>query len=103
MAGLGSPLAQGKGVGPDDARASVRAFGELQLFSPLGRFQRQKGLQLLLIQLNFLRPVTPKVAGSSPVAPASSISRLSCVAYFGCNFLAEISPGAWRGVVVDSS
>src|SRR5262249_39809979 len=34
-------------------------------------FQPQKNLQLSLIPLNFVRPVTPKVAGSSPVAPAS--------------------------------
>jgi hypothetical protein len=42
----------------------------LQLFGPLRRFQSQKNLQLLLIPLNFVRPVTPKFAGSSPVAPA---------------------------------
>jgi hypothetical protein len=29
-----------------------------------------------LIPLNFVRPVTPKVAGSSPVAPAISINDL---------------------------
>jgi hypothetical protein len=44
---------------------------ELQLFAPLGRFQPQKNLQLSLIPLNFVRPVTPKVAGSSPVAPGT--------------------------------
>jgi hypothetical protein len=43
---------------------------ELQLFAPLERFQPQKNLQLSLIPLNFVRAVTSKVAGSSPVAPA---------------------------------
>src|SRR5262249_25102459 len=45
-------------------------FGSCNFSPPLGRFQPQKNLQLSLISLNFVRPVTPKVAGSSPVAPA---------------------------------
>src|SRR5262245_30432669 len=59
---------------------------ELQLFAHLGRFQPQKNLQLSLIALHFVRPVTPKVAGLSPVAPGISINdlaRASC-----CNFFA---------------
>src|SRR5262245_57152940 len=47
---------------------------ELQLFALLWRFQPQRNLQLSLIPLNFVRPVTPKVAGSSPVVPAISIT-----------------------------
>src|SRR5262245_63912692 len=43
---------------------------ELQLFALLGQFQPQKNLQLSLIPLHFVRPVTPNVAGSSPVPPA---------------------------------
>jgi hypothetical protein len=43
---------------------------------PLGRFQPQKNLQPSLIPLNLVRPVTPKVAGSSPVAPAISFNDL---------------------------
>jgi hypothetical protein len=61
MAGLGSPLARGKGVG---------WVWELQLFALFGRLQPQKRLQRSLIPLSFVRPVTSKVAGSSPVAPA---------------------------------
>jgi hypothetical protein len=47
-----------------------RLVWELQLFAPFRRFRSQKRLQRSLIPLNFVRPVTPKVAGSSPVAPA---------------------------------
>ena len=50
---------------------------ELQLFALLGRLQPQKNLQLSLIPLNFVRPVTPKVAGLSSVAPAISINDLA--------------------------
>jgi hypothetical protein len=57
MAGLGSALATGKGVG-DEARASA-GFWELQRFALLGQFQPQKNLQLSLIPLNFVWPVTP--------------------------------------------
>jgi hypothetical protein len=39
--------------------------------------------------LNFVRPVTPKVAGSSPVAPAISINELVRLGYFGYSFLAD--------------
>src|SRR5262245_31899313 len=74
------------------SRASA-GFWELQLFAPLGLFQPQKNLQLSLIPLNIVRPVTPKVAGSSPVAPAISIHlvrEVIPVATFwppeGCNF-----------------
>jgi hypothetical protein len=42
----------------------------LQLSAVFGRFQAAKSLQLPLIPWDLVRPVTPKVAGSSPVAPA---------------------------------
>jgi hypothetical protein len=51
-------------------RLGVGWVWELQLFALFGRLQPQKRLQLSLIPLNGVRPVTPKVAGSSPVAPA---------------------------------
>jgi len=38
-------------------------------------------LQQSLIRLGFVRPVTPKVAGSSPVAPAISINELVRAGY----------------------
>jgi hypothetical protein len=63
---------------------------QLQLFAPLRWFQSQKNLQLSLIPLNFVRPVTPKVAGSSPVVPAISINDLERANYSDCNFW---SPG----------
>jgi len=53
--------------------------------------QPQKNLQLSLIPLNFVRPVTPKVAGLSPVAPAISINDLARASYSDCNFLAAQS------------
>src|SRR5262249_41953496 len=56
------------GVGPDEARASA-GLGVATFLLP-GRFQPQKNLQLSLVPLSFVRPVTSKVAGSSPVAPA---------------------------------
>jgi hypothetical protein len=65
----------GDGRRPGLARASARIsqgvgrVWELQLFAPFGWFQPPKKLQPSLIPLNFVRPVTPKVAGSSPVAP----------------------------------
>src|SRR5262245_43697647 len=52
-------------------RLGVGWVCELQLFALFGRLQPHKNLQLSLIPLNFVRPVTPKVAGSSPVAPAT--------------------------------
>ena len=94
MAGLGSALAPGKNVGPDEARASA-GFWELQLFALFGRLQPQKRLQPSLIPLDLVRPVTPKVAGSSPVAPASSINDLLLAGYFGCNFLAPLPATSW--------
>jgi hypothetical protein len=69
------------GVGPDE-RPGVGWVWELQLSALFGRLQPQKNLQLSLIPLNFVRPVTPKVAGSSPVAPAFSINDLVRVSYF---------------------
>src|SRR5262249_32492737 len=66
----------------DRGWASVRmSLGRRVVWScnfspPLGRLQPQKNLQLSLIPLHFVRPVTPKVAGSSPVAPAISINDL---------------------------
>ena len=44
--------------------------GQLQLLAILGPLPAPKQLQLPLISKENLRPVTPKVAGSSPVAPA---------------------------------
>jgi hypothetical protein len=81
---LGRGRGKGRGVGREEVRASAgrRDYGssagqglawrgnQLQLFSLFERFQPQKRLQPSLIRLNFVRPVTPKVAGSSPVAPA---------------------------------
>src|SRR5262245_50625154 len=64
---------------------------ELQLFALLGRFQPQKNLQLSLIPLHFVRPVTPKIAGSSPVAPGISINDLARASCSDCNFLAPQS------------
>ena len=43
---------------------------QLQLFAVFGRVRAKKMLQPSLIPLDLVRPVTPKVAGSSPVAPA---------------------------------
>ena len=74
-----------------EARASARMrlgrrLGwELQLFALFGWLQPQKNLQLSLIPLNFVPPVTPKVAGSSPVAPAISINELVRVGYSDYN------------------
>jgi hypothetical protein len=59
--------------GDDREGGHAYAEVELQLFAPLGRFQPQKNLQLPLIPLNFVRPVTPKVAGSNLVAPAIAV------------------------------
>jgi hypothetical protein len=56
-------------------RAGRRPGFRLQLFALFGRFQPQKNLHLSLIPLNFVRPVTPKVAGSSPGAIASGAPR----------------------------
>jgi hypothetical protein len=86
MAGLGSAAAPGEGVGPDEARVVGWAW-ELQLFAPFRRFRSQKKSQRSLIPLNFVRPVTPKVTGSSPVATAISISTLVRASYSDCNFL----------------
>jgi Transposase IS116/IS110/IS902 family len=47
------------------------------------------------------RTVTPKVAGSSPVAPAIEINRLVLPGYFGCNFLAERSCNFCSGFVLN--
>jgi hypothetical protein len=57
-------------VGPDEGRAPA-GFLWLQLFTVFLPFQAQKRLQPSLIPLDLVRPVTPKVAGSSPVAPAT--------------------------------
>ena len=48
-------------------------------------------LQPSLIPLDLGRPVTPKVAGLSPVAPAISINDLARASYSDCNFLAAQS------------
>jgi len=48
-------------------------------------------LQPALISLNFVRPVTPKVAGLSLVAPAISIDDLARASCSDCNFLAPQS------------
>jgi len=53
---------QGEGDGRNEATAYARV--QLQPFALLGRLQPQKNLQLSLISLNFVRPVTPKVVGS---------------------------------------
>src|SRR5215471_16712819 len=66
-------------------------LGEVQLFALFGRLQPLKRLQRSLIPLHFVRPVTPKIAGSSPVAPAISINDLTRASYSDCNFLAAQS------------
>ena len=71
----------GKASGPN-AVATFRRFGIVSA---------AENLQLPLIPLDLGWPVTPKVAGSSPVAPAILFKGLARVGYFGCNFLTEPS------------
>jgi hypothetical protein len=46
-------------------------------FQPLEQLPGAKMLQLTLKSLNFVRPVTPELAGSSRVAPARKINDLA--------------------------
>jgi len=76
-----------------EARASARMrlgrrLGwELQLFALFGWLQPQKRLQLSLIPLNFVRPVTPKVAGPSR-SRHFNFNDLVRASYSDCNFSA---------------
>jgi len=54
---------------PGVRRASIPVFSELQLFCLLEQLPDAKMLQLTLKSLNFVRPITPEVAGSSPSLP----------------------------------
>src|SRR5262249_46095121 len=69
-------------------KRAVIGVWELQLFDLPVQFQPQKNLQLSLLPLHFVRPVTSKVAGLSPVAPAISINDLLRASYSDCNLLA---------------
>jgi len=76
-------------IDPDEPRASLGL--ELQLFAVFRAASAAEKLATIIDSIEFVRPVTPKVAGSSPVAPAISIKELVRVGYFGCSFLAARS------------
>jgi hypothetical protein len=75
MPGLGSPLAQGKGIGPDEARASA-GFGSCN-FSPLwGGFGHEK-IATTIDPIDFCTACHAEGRGFEPVASAIAVAEFS--------------------------
>src|SRR5262245_45047026 len=87
MAGLGS-APQVKGVARRQGRRL--ALG-VATFRPFRAASAAEKVATFIDSIAFVRPVTPNVAGSSPLAPDISINDLARASYSDYNFLAAQS------------